>query len=63
VRGDTDSYANSVCYSYRDTNGYSYRDAKCYTDRDANCHAYAASPDAKAAAHAAPSADALSRIG
>ena len=44
---------------YCDTNGYSYSDSKCYTDRDANCHAYAASPDAKAAAHAVSASDSV----
>ena len=58
ANADGYSHRDTVRYSYRDTvgdtNGYSYSDSKCYTDRDANGHAYAAaaSPDAKAAAHA-----------
>jgi hypothetical protein len=56
-----DSHANTNS----DTNGYTDGDANGNTDGDANTDANAAQADAdaKAAAHAVPSADALRMVG
>ena len=66
MRRNTDANPDAVGHTYSDTYSdakcYSKRNAKCYTDRDANCDAYTQG-DTEAAAHAAPSADALRGIG
>ena len=65
--GDRNRDGNGNGYSYRDRNGYSYCDCDCYGNSNIYCNADTlgdpASADAKAAANAVPSADAVRRNG
>jgi hypothetical protein len=65
---DTNRDSNSYAYSDRNADGYSYGNGNGnnHTTPDADCNADTlgdpASPDAKAAAHAVPSADAVRMV-